>query len=264
MTGWVVMTPPRRTRWWDPTDVVNAVWSTATLLPPVSTGAAAAYRTMFMTARRAVLGRTITVRLATGAVRFRVAKVDSHLDARRLMLGQPDDVAVECVDITWRGNVFDRATVVLRNLRPLPGAPPVVVAGPVTLTVQIGSAALAEVLHESTHGLSGYVDDAGAPWVFLRGHPRWGRLEVDITLATDEDEPDAAGAVLVLRPRAWRLGNTRWPLPRRVPPRRLPVTDWLPPGLRLTAIEFGPTQVRVHAEMPHWRAPIPWPWFPFA
>ena len=48
-----------------PLDKLTALWS-ATTMVPVNTGAAAAYRTLFLTMRRMVVGRRLTVRLDDG------------------------------------------------------------------------------------------------------------------------------------------------------------------------------------------------------
>src|SRR6185369_9820055 len=80
---WGAMTPPRQSRWWDrrnPMDVMTAVWSAATLLPPVSTGAGAAYQAMFIALRRVVLGRTLTMQAAGEPLAMTVTDVVSLLN----------------------------------------------------------------------------------------------------------------------------------------------------------------------------------------
>src|SRR5690348_13373721 len=110
MTG-----PNRRTensiRRWDPfrpLDLVSALWSTAMAVPPVSTGTAAAYRTVFVTLRRLVVGRRMTVRADSGPVTLTVSRLESRLDVRRLSVGQLDDVRVTATDLEWQGSRFDR------------------------------------------------------------------------------------------------------------------------------------------------------------
>ena len=78
--------PPRR---WDPLrplDLFTSVVSTAAVLP-VSTGAAAAYRTALLTVRPLVIGRRITVRLATSDLALTVAEFDSRWDAGIFAVG---------------------------------------------------------------------------------------------------------------------------------------------------------------------------------
>ena len=53
--------------------LLSSVWSSAATFP-VSTGAAMAYRTLFMTVRRLVVGRTMTVRLDGGDVTLTVTE----------------------------------------------------------------------------------------------------------------------------------------------------------------------------------------------
>ena len=43
-------------------DMLASLWSSAAAVAPVSSGAAAAYRTLFMTLRRLVVGRRLAVR----------------------------------------------------------------------------------------------------------------------------------------------------------------------------------------------------------
>ena len=54
-------------------DVMTAVWSAATLLPSVSTGTGAAYQALFLTLRRVILGRTLTMNVGR-----RAADDDGH------------------------------------------------------------------------------------------------------------------------------------------------------------------------------------------
>ena len=61
---------------WDllrPLDMLSSVWSSAAALPPVSSGAAVAYRTLFMTLRRLVVGRTLTINADAGDITLTVA-----------------------------------------------------------------------------------------------------------------------------------------------------------------------------------------------
>ena len=49
---------------WDllrPLDMLSSLWSSAAALPPVSAGAAVAYRSLFMTVKRLVVGRTLRI-----------------------------------------------------------------------------------------------------------------------------------------------------------------------------------------------------------
>ena len=84
------MTRPRPLRRFDPfrpIDMLASLWSSAAVAP-VNTGAAAAYRTLFMTVRRLVVGRRLAVRLDDGDLTLTVTEFDSRLDVRGLV-GRP-------------------------------------------------------------------------------------------------------------------------------------------------------------------------------
>ncbi len=94
---------------WDllrPLDVLSSMWSAAAALPPVSSGAAVAYRTLFMTVKQLVVGRTLNVRLDSGEMTLTVTEFDSRLDVRRLAVGQLNDVRLTAADIRWERKVF--------------------------------------------------------------------------------------------------------------------------------------------------------------
>ena len=133
------MTRPRPQRRFDPfrpIDMLTSLWSSAAVAP-VSTGAAAAYRTLFMTVRRLVVGRRLSVRLDDGDLALTVTEFDSGLDVRGLSVGQLNDVRLAARDLSWHGSRFDRATAVLHNVHMKPTAPPVLVAAPVELTLEV-------------------------------------------------------------------------------------------------------------------------------
>ena len=127
---------------WDllrPLDVLSSVWSAAAALPPVSSGAAVAYRTLFMTVRQLVVGRTLNVQLDSGEMTLTVTEFESRLDVRRLAVGQLNDVRLAASDIRWDQGSFNQATLVLHNVHVRPGAPPVLVAAPIEVTLEMSS-----------------------------------------------------------------------------------------------------------------------------
>src|SRR6476659_5936793 len=133
------MTRPRPQHRFDPfrpIDMLTSLWSSAAVAP-VSTGAAAAYRTLFMTVRRLVVGRRLSVRLDDGDLALTVTEFDSGLDVRGLSVGQLNDVRLAARDLSWHGSRFDRATAVLHNVHMKPTALPVLVAAPVELTLEV-------------------------------------------------------------------------------------------------------------------------------
>lgn len=238
------MTEPPPIRRWDPLrplDLMSAVWSTAVAVPPVSTGAAAAHRTVFFTLRRMVVGRRITVRAAGSPVTMTVSEVESRLDVRRLSVGQLDDVRVEARDITWQACRFDHAAAVLHNVHVRPGTSPMLVAAPVELTLDVPTEALDDLVSTMVPLLAGTVGDDGVARLRFARRPGLGHVEVDA--AVD-------GSALVLRGRSVTVG--RWRLPVRTPACRVELPE-LPLDLRLTDVHFEPGLVRLSGALPQWR-----------
>ena len=170
------MTRPRPLRRWDPfrpLDMLASLWSTAAVAP-VSSGAAAAYRTLFMTLRRLVVGRRLAVRLDDGDVTLTVTEFDSRLDVRGLSVGQLNDVRLAARDISWGGNQFERASAVLHNVHIRPAAPPVLVAAPVELTLEVPSAVLDDLFSWAAPRLVGEVGPDGIARLRLARRPTFG------------------------------------------------------------------------------------------
>jgi len=235
---------------WDllrPLDMLSSLWSTAATLPPVSSGAAVAYRTLFMTLRRLMVGRTLTVRLDTGDMVLTVTEFDSHLDVRRLAVGQLNDVRLTATDISWEDQAFERATLLLHNVHLRPGAPPVLVAAPVDVTLDMSSHVLDDVLRDVLPRWSGHVGDDGVARLRWARRPRLGNVEVDATVD---------GSTLWLHPRVLALGRRRWRLPPRAPSYPVPLPE-LASGLTLTSLRFGPNTLHLTGRLPEWRAEVP-------
>ncbi len=240
------MAPPRG---WDPfrpLDMLTSLWSTAAV-GPVSNGAAVAYRTVFTQLRRLVVGRTLTIRLDDGDLTLNVTEFDSRLDLASLSVGQLNDVQIAASDIEWNDTRFERATAVLHNVHVRPSAPPVLVAAPVDLTLDIQSTALDELIRWAVPRLSADIGADGIPRVRLAGRPGWGNLEVDATID---------GSTLWLRPHGLTLRRSRLGLPTRMPayPLRLPP---LPSGLTLTGLTFQSGQMSISGTLREFRQPIP-------
>ena len=240
------MTEPPPIRRWDllrPLDLLSAVWSTAVAVPPVSTGAAAAYRTVFVTARRLMVGRQITVGAEGGPVTMTVSKVESRLDVRRLSVGQLDDVRIEARDITWRASRFDRAAAVLHNVHVRPGATPTLVAAPVDLTLDVPTEALDDLFSTVVPRLAGTVGDDGVARIRFSRRPRLGHVEIDAELD---------GSAVALRARSVTIGRRRWPLPASTPAYRVALPE-LPHGVQLTGVHFEPGLMRLSGSLPQCR-----------
>src|SRR5699024_5594038 len=125
-----------------PIDLLTSLWSSTVAIPPVSTGAAAAYRTLFVTLRRLVVGRRLSVRLDEADITLTVTEFDSRLDLPALAVGQLDNVHLVATDLRWADRALDHATVTLHNVHLRPGAPPVLVAAPVDVSVELPTSIL--------------------------------------------------------------------------------------------------------------------------
>lgn len=234
--------PPRR---WDPLrpfDLFTSVVSTAAVLP-MSTGAAAAYRTALLTVRPLVIGRRITVRLRTSDLALTVAEFDSRWDASIFAVGHIGTVNVTANKVKWAGTELNSIAAKLNNLHV---RPPMLAAAPVELTVEIPSDSLDELIRAAEPRVSTEIGDDGVARIRLSRF-RSGFVEVD---------PQLHGNTLWLKPRGLTLGSTRVPVPGLAPayPVRLPE---LPFGLTLTSVELGPGVVRVSATLPQWQFDLP-------
>ncbi len=234
---------------WDPfrpLDLLASLWSTAAVAP-VSTGAAAAYRTLFMTLRRLVVGRELSVRLDEGDITLTVTEFDSRLDVRGLAVGQLSDVRLAARDIRWENNRLDRATAVLHNVHLRPSAPPVLIAAPVDLTVELPTDALDDLFRLAAPRLAGEVGQDGIARLRFARRPGLGHLEVDALLD---------GSTLWLKPRGLVVRSKRLRLPGRTPayPVHLPE---LPHGLVLTDISIEPDKLCLSGTLQEWRVDVP-------
>jgi hypothetical protein len=238
--------PLRRFDPFRPLDMLTSLWSSAAVAP-VSSGAAAAYRTLFMTVRRLVVGRRLAVRLDDGDLMLTVTEFESRLDVRGLSVGQLNDVRLAARDIYWNGHRFDRATAAMHNVHVKPTAPPMLVAAPVELTLEIPAPVLDDLFRWAVPRLSGEVGADGIARLRLARRPLLGHVEVDARLD---------GSTLWLRPRGLAVRQSQWRLPARTPayPVRLPE---LPQGLILTGISFAPGVVCLSGTVPEWRMDIP-------
>ena len=238
--------PQRRFDPFRPIDMLTSLWSSAAVAP-VSTGAAAAYRTLFMTVRRLVVGRRLSVRLDDGDLALTVTEFDSGLDVRGLSVGQLNDVRLAARDLSWHGSRFDRATAVLHNVHMKPTAPPALVAAPVELTLEVPAPLLDDLFEWAAPRLSGEVGADGIARLRLAGRPLLGHIEVDARVD---------GSTLWLKPSGLVIRQSRWRLPARTPayPVRLPE---LPQGLALTGISFAPGVVCLSGTLPEWRMDVP-------
>ena len=243
------MTPSRPLRRWDPfrpLDMLASLWSTAAVAP-VSSGAAVAYRTLFMTLRRLVVGRRLTVRLDEGGISLTVTEFDSRLNVRGLSAGQLNDVRLAARDIRWDGNRLDRATAVLHNVHLRAGTPPVLVAAPVELSLELPADTLDDLFRLAAPRLAGEIGPDGIARLRLARRPALGHLEVDVNLD---------GSTLWLKPRGLVLRRKRLRLPGRTPAYRVRLPE-LPHGLALTDISIAPDVLILSGSLPEWHVNVP-------
>lgn len=201
---------------------------------------------LLLTIRRLVVGRTVVVHLAAGDVTMTVTEIDSRLDLRRLVAGHLDNVRLAATDIAWETSKFDRASAVLHNVRLLPGVPPVVVASPVDVTLDVPTSALEHLFLLATPKLAGQVGADGVARLHWARRPAMGHVEVDAEMD---------GATLVLTGRALASRRRRWRLPVWTPVYRVQL-PLLPHGLELTDVEFEPELLRIRGTLPEWRIEV--------
>jgi hypothetical protein len=229
-----------------PLDMLTSVWS-ATAMAPVNGGAAAAYRTLFMTMRRLVVGRRLTVRLDDGDLTMTVTRCDARLDVRGLSVGQLNDVTLIGRNIHWGTSSFDNATAVLHNVHMKPTSPPVLVAAPVDLTLELPADALDDLFRSVAPRLRGQVGPDGVARLYLARRPGMGHVDV---------EAELDGSALWLTPRRVTIAGSRWRLPARTPAYRVRLPEFAH-GLQLSRVDFTPGVVRLTGTLPEWRTELP-------
>jgi hypothetical protein len=212
-----------------------------------NTGVSAAYQTMFVTLRRLVVGRRLSVRVEDGTLDLTVTRFNSRLEFKHLTTGRHHDVHLEAEDVSWRDFEFDRAHVTLHNLH-FRGSlrPTELVAAPVDLTVELPAPALDDMFRWAAPRLTGTVGPDGIARLHFAKRRGSGHVEVDARLD---------GSTLWVTPRAV-VRRRRWNLPARTPSYRVRVPE-LPHGLQLTSIDFAPGIVRLTGTLPEWRVDMP-------
>ena len=230
-----------------PIDMLASLWSSASALPPVSAAAEAGYRTLFTTLRRLIVGRTLSVQIEEGELSLTVTEFDSNLDMLGLSVGQLGDVRIVAKDLCWDTVEFDHAVATLHNVHLRPGTPPVLVAAPVELSLDLPASILQELIRWTMPTFVGGVGDDGVARLHWARRPGLANLEVDARLD---------GSTLWLKPRGFAVLRRRLPLPARAPayPVRLPK---LPHGLQLTGVTFDAGVLHVSGTVPEWRMDIP-------
>lgn len=237
-------------RGWDlfrPVDLLASLWSSTTAIPPISTGAAAAYRTLFITLRRLVVGRTLMVRLDDGDITLTVTELESQLDLPALAVGQLDNVRLVASDLRWERSQFERAAVTLHNVHLRPGIRPVLVAAPVEVSLDVPATVLDELFRWAMPRLAGEVGADAIARLRWAARPALGSVEVDVRLD---------GSTLWCKPRRLAVRRRRWSVPERIPAYPIPLPE-LPYGLRLTGVSLGPSALQLTGTLPEWRMGMP-------
>lgn len=233
---------------WDPfrsrERLTSLLWSTTA---PVTSGAAIAYRTLFLTLRRLVVGQGLRVRLDSHDLSLTVTEFDSRLDLRGLAIGQLGDVLIVARDICWDQYRFDQAIAVLHNVHLRPSGPSEMVAAPVELTLRLPPGIVEDLVRQSAPGVSAEVGPDGTARLRWARRPRLGQLEVEVRVV---------GEALWLKPRAVVFGRRRLGLPARMPiyPIGLPV---IPKGVVLTKVTLQSGSVLLYGLLPEWHTDMP-------
>ena len=241
---------------WDPfkpLDTLASLWSSAAS-GALTGGPAGAYKTLFDTLRKQVVGRRLTIKLESGEMTLTVTAIEADLDVRSLSAGQLNDISLSASDIVWNGWQFDNAAAVLHNVHIKPSNTPVLVAAPLDLTVEMSTTALDKMIDRawSSPGraapkLIGRIDAGGVAEIRWAKKPDIGHLEVEATID---------GSTLLVKPRLIALRKSRWRLPKRLPAYRIQLPK-LPRELAPTSVSFSPDVLQLTGRMPEWRAEVP-------
>ncbi len=241
---------------WDafkPLDALSSFLS-STAGSALTSGPAGAYKSLFDTLRKQVVGRQMTVTLKSGEMTLTVTAIDAYLDMRSLSVGQLGDVSISASEIVWNGWQFDKTTAVLHNEHIKPSNTPVLVAAPLDLTIEISTTALDKMIDKASSllgraapGLLGQIDTDGVAQIRWARMPDIGHLEVDATID---------GSMLLIKPKMVALRKARWHLPNRLPAYRIQLPK-LPRELTPTSVSFSPETLQLTGRMPQWRVEVP-------
>lgn len=226
--------------------MLASLWSARPVSSAIGTSVGAGYRTLFETIRSRILGRRVTIRLEHGALTMNVTEFQAPMELRSLSVGQLGEVQVTAEDISWNGYALQRAHAVLHNVHLRPTTPPVIVAAPIEMSVEITPGVFDELLARLVPRVTGQLSADGSATLQWTAHPAVGSVEV---------VPQIDGSRLWLQPRAVVVRNRRWTLPGRVPPYPIRLAD-LPDGLKLELTRQA-DGLHVTGTLPEWNMEVP-------
>jgi hypothetical protein len=227
-------------------DVLGSVWS-STALPAVSSGAGVAYRTLLTTLQRLLVGNEITAQLGGDVVTLTVTDFEPTLQPGGLSVGQLGDIRIAAHDMRWGEHRLDDAIATLHNVHFRPGVPPILVAAPVDLSVELPAEAVTELVQDAAPDLIVEIRDDATAYLRWARRPQMGTLVADVEVARSS---------IWLKPRAVVVKGKRLRLPARTPDYPLGLPD-LPRGFLITDVRLGPGSLHVTGLLPEWRMELP-------
>jgi hypothetical protein len=206
-----------------------------------------AYRTLLTTLQRLLVGNEITAQLGGDDVTLTVTDFESALEPGGLSIGQLGDIQIAAHDMRWGEHRLEDAIAVLHNVHFRPGVPPIMVAAPVDLSLELPADAVTALVHDAAPDLIVEIRDDATAYLRWARRPHLGTLVVDV---------EAERSSLWLKPRAVVVGGKRLALPARTPGYPVGLPD-LPRGFLITDVRLGPGSLHVSGLLPEWRMELP-------
>jgi hypothetical protein len=197
--------------------------------------------------RSRLVGRRITVRLASAELRLTLTDLDVPLDAIGMPSGQLDDVRAAARDVEWGDDLtFERVTATLRNTHVRAGTRPTLVSAPVDLTLTLSSDVVAGLVARHRPELAAEITEDAEPRLRWTARPDWAFLRV--SLGVNGTRIRIHPETLVVRDRAV---DTVARLPA------FNITVPLPADrVRFVDVEVTPRALVLHARVDQWRVPL--------
>lgn len=215
------------------------------LLPGVSP--AAMLQTAVRLAGDRVLGRQLTMRVGDSDVTLTPVELDTELDNIGLAFGQVPHVRIVAKDVDWPGTPLMKLALTCGDVRFQSLPMPSVVAGLVDVEITVSAEVVRAKVAELQPDLIVDIGEDSVARVRWASKERWGHLEV---------EPSVTDDGLVLTPKVLQVAKMRFGAVQRMRPTVVEIPD-LPRGLRLTAVEPGPSELVLRGQAERWRENIP-------